>query len=272
MTDAVDNQAFLAKYGPWAVICGASDGTGAAYARQLAARGLNLVLISRRPEPLAALAAELQRAHGISTRTASIDLYQAGAADRVLAAAAGLKVGLFISNAGADTNGAQFLDAPLDAWRQLIQRNVLSVTEMVYGFATAMRARKRGGIILMSSGTALGGQPGVAVYCATKAFDMNFAESLWSELGRHGIDVLSGVCPVMDTPSLQKVLARNNLKIPGIYDPADVVKTLLARLPDGPTHIFAFGPDAPDAPRIEAARRARVKVMHEASKMFFGDH
>src|SRR5208282_2066078 len=125
----------------------------------LAAKGLHLVLIARRPGPLAALADELERAHGISTRTASIDLYQAGAGERVLSTARGLEVGLFISNAGSDTNGSRFLDAPFEAWRELIQRNVLTLTETVYGLAGPMRERKRGGIILMSSGTALGGQP-----------------------------------------------------------------------------------------------------------------
>ncbi|MHC8380493.1 SDR family NAD(P)-dependent oxidoreductase [Pseudomonas sp. LB3P14] len=263
---------FRTKYGPWAVITGASDGTGAAFARQLASLGLNLVLIARRPDPLADLAAELEQAHDIETRTATIDLYQPDAGQRVLEAAAGLEVGLFISNAGADTNGLPFLDAPLDAWRKLITRNVLVVTETVYGFAGPMRERRRGGILLMSSGTALGGAPGVAVYSGTKAFDLNLAESLWVELGDFGIDVLSSVSPAMNTPSLQHVLAKHNLSVPGLFEAEDVVQTLLARLPDGPTHVFAFGPDAPQAGQIEKARRVRVEMMREASKMFFGDH
>lgn len=271
MTAGIDTKAFKAKYGPWAVITGASDGTGAAYARQLAAMGLNLVLIARRPEPLAELAADLEREYGISTRTASVDLYQTGAGQRVLDAASGLEVGLFISNAGSDTNGLPFLDAPLDAWRQLIHRNVLTVAETVYGFAGPMRSRGRGGIILMSSGTALGGQPGTAVYSGTKAFDLNLAESLWAELGPSGIDVLAGVCPAMNTPMLQKTLAKHNLTVPGLFEPEDVVSTLLARLPDGPTHIFAFGPDAPMAGQIEKARRDRLAAVLEISKMFFGE-
>jgi short-subunit dehydrogenase len=270
MIEPANRAAFRQKYGPWAVIAGASDGTGAAYAHQLAAAGLNLVLIARRPEPLAALAAELQGKYHVETRTASIDLYERAAGTQVLAAAAGLEVGLYVSNAGADTNGMPFLDAPLDAWRQLIHRNVLAVIEAAYGFAAAMRQRGRGGLIFMSSGTALGGQPGFAVYSATKAFDLNFAESLWAELHPHGIDVLSGVCPVMDTPTLQRTLAKHNLAVPGAYDPQSVVHTLLERLADGPTHIFPFGPDAPQAAGIEKARRARVLTMIEVSKMFAG--
>jgi len=270
MTQLTDFAPKAAKYGPWAVITGASDGTGAAYCRRLAAAGLNLVMIARRLDPLNALADELRAAHGIETRTASVDLYASDAGDAVLGAAAGLEVGLFVSNAGADTNFSQFLDAPLDAWRNLIRRNVLAVTETVYGFAGPMRDRGRGGIILMSSGTALGGMPGEAVYSGTKAYDLNLGESLWAELKPLGIDVIAGVCPAMDTPSLQAGLAPHGLTIPGLYDPDEVVRTLLGRIDDGPLHIFGFGPDAAQAPEKEAERRNRAIQMIEVIKMFHG--
>lgn len=268
---AINAETYREKYGPWAVITGASDGTGAAYARELAAIGINLVLIARRPEPLAALAQELESAHTIQTRTVSIDLYQPDAAARVVAAADGLEVGLFVSNAGADPNGSRFLDAPLSAWRDLIQRNVSVVMEATYTFAKAMVARRRGGIILMSSGTALGGQAGTAIYCGTKAFDLNMGESLWIELQPFDVDVLAVVSPAMDTPSLQTLLSRNNLTVPGLYHPADVARKALEWLPDGPTIIFPFGPEAARIPEIESARRERARVMSEATKMFFGD-
>src|SRR5277367_1740824 len=105
-TTAIDKVHFKAKYGPWAVISGASDGTGAAYARQLAALGLNLVLIARRIESLATLAREIKTTHGVQTRVASIDLFQPDAGSQVVAAAQGLEIGLYVSNAGADPNGA----------------------------------------------------------------------------------------------------------------------------------------------------------------------
>jgi short-subunit dehydrogenase len=266
-----DAAVFRAKYGPWAVITGASDGTGAAYARQLAALGLNLVLIARRPEPLAALAAELEAAHAVRTRTASIDLYQPGAGERVFAASEGLEVGLYVSNAGADPNGSGFLGAPLEAWRNLVNRNVVAVVEATYAFAAPMVARGRGGVILMSSGAAMGGAPGVAVYSATKAFDLNFAESLWIELGSRGVDVLSVVAPAMNTPSLQTLLARRGLKVPGLSEAEEVARVALERLADGPTVIFPFGPDASNAAAIEKARRARAESMVEMAKLFFGE-
>jgi short-subunit dehydrogenase len=266
---SIDPIGFRRRYGPWAVISGASDGTGAAYAQALAAAGLNLVLIARRPAPLQALAADLETRFGVETRAASVDLYQPGAGQRVLAAADGLEVGLYISNAGADTNGHAFLDAPLQAWRDLINRNVTNLVEAVYGFAGPMRARGRGGLILMSSGTALGGQAKVAVYSASKAFDLNFAESLWMELKPHGVAVIGAVAPAMDTPSLRRLL--DGRDIPGLHDPASVARTMIERLEDGPSYVFAFGPDAPQAGQITEARRKRVETVSSMSKLFFGE-
>jgi short-subunit dehydrogenase len=134
-----------------------------------------------------------------------------------------------------------------------------------------MVARNRGGVILMSSGAALGGGPGVAVYSATKAFDLTFAESLWTELRPRGVDVLAVVAPAMKTPSLQTLLDKHDLKVPGLFEPEDVVRTALERLPHGPTVMFPFGPDAPNATAFEKGRRARAESMVEAAKMFFGE-
>ncbi len=268
MPSNIDRATYMRQYGPWAVITGASDGTGAAFARQLAGLGLNLVLIGRRLDALSKLAKALEEAHAIQTRTRSIDLYQPDSGAKVLAIAADLEIGLFVSNAGADTNNSLFLDAPLCAWQDLVQRNVLAVMEATYGFAKGMRDRKRGGLIFMSSGAALGGAPRVAVYGGTKAFDLTFAEALWAELKSHGIDVIAGVCPPMNTPSFQRYQQEAGIQFPGALDPEDIARDLIARLPDGPTRIFGFGPDAGTASSQELARKERATFMIEMSKMF----
>jgi short-subunit dehydrogenase len=262
---------FKSRYGAWAVIAGASDGTGAAYANQLAAKGLNLVLIARRVAPLEELAARLQRDFGVQTRVASIDLYKPGAGALVLEAAAGLEVGLFVSNAGGDTNASAFMKAPVGAWLDLINRNVVALAQAVHGFAGPMIARERGGFVIMSSGAALGGQPGTAVYSGTKAFDLNFAESIWSEFAPHGIDVICGVCGPMDTPSLHAVLDKRGLTVPGLLAPDEAVRIMLERLPTGPVWVMPFGPQSDQAPIIEQARRDRALQMQQVAKMFFGD-
>src|ERR1700761_2776909 len=110
---------FEDKYGPWALIAGASEGTGACFARKLAARGLNLILVARREGPLEALATELRKVSGIECVTASIDLSKEDGSAKLIQAAAQREVGLFINNAGSDTNSALFLDAQIEAWESL---------------------------------------------------------------------------------------------------------------------------------------------------------
>jgi short-subunit dehydrogenase len=259
-----------AKYGPWAVIAGASEGTGAEYARQLAATGIHCLLVARRTEPLEKIARELTSQYKVQARVLSVDLSAADAAQRMKEASAGLDVGLYVSNAGADSTGLHFLDVPLERSHRLINMNVRTVIDAVYAFAPSMKARGRGGILLMSSGAALGGQPRLAMYSGTKAFELNFGESLWIELRKFGVDVLTVAAPAMDTPVLREALAARNLKPQGVYDPKDVVKIALQYLPAGPSYVFPLGPHQ-NADVLNEERRSRLLAVAEITKAFFGD-
>ncbi len=258
-----------AKYGPWAVIAGASEGTGAEYARQLAACGIHCLLVARRPDPLTRIAEELTDTYRIQTRVLSADLSSSDAAHRMKAAMADAEVGLYVSNAGADSTGEHFLDLPLEHSHRLINMNVRTVIDAVHAFAPPMKSRGRGGILLMSSGAGLGGQPRVAIYSGTKAFELNFGESLWVELRKYGVDVLSVAAPAMDTPVLRAALAAKNLQPQGVYDPKEVVRTALQYLPVGPTYVFPLGPHE-SAEVLNDARRARLLAVTEFTKAFFG--
>jgi uncharacterized protein len=258
-----------AKYGPWAVIAGASEGTGAEYARQLAALGIHCLLVARRKEPLQQLAQELTDTHHVQTRVLSVDLSTPDAAQRMKAAAADIEVGLYVSNAGADPTGQYFLDVPLEQSHRLINMNVRTVVDAVHAFAPPMKARRRGGILLMSSGAALGGQPRVAIYSGTKAFELNFGESLWIELHKFGVDVLGVAAPAMDTPVLRAALATRNLQPQGVYDPKDVVRIALQYLPVGPTYVFPLGPHE-TADALNEVRRTRLLAVAEITEAFFG--
>lgn len=258
------------KYGPWAVITGASDGTGAEFARQLAAEGLNLLLIARREGPLDSLAADIGGRFGVEVRTASIDLAGESAASQVMDAVGDLEIGLFVANAGADPNGSRFLDAQWQAWHDLLWRNVLAVSECSYQLAGPMRERKRGGIVILSSGAALYGQPGGAIYSATKSFQLNFCESLWSELRHDDVDVLCGVCGAMDTPSLHKLLDENGREAPPLLQPADVVADFLAALGQKPVHITPYLGNDEQMKAIEQQRYEALLFMEEATKAFYG--
>jgi short-subunit dehydrogenase len=257
------------KYGPWAVIAGASEGTGAEYARQLAAVGIHCLLVARRAEPLGKIAQELSEKYRVQARVLSVDLSAPDAAQRMKNAVVDVEVGLYVSNAGADSTGMHFLDVPLERSHRLINMNVATVVDAVYAFAPAMKARGRGGIVLMSSGAALGGQPRLAMYSGTKAFELNFGESLWIELRKSGVDVLTVAAPAMDTPVLREALAARNLQPQGVYDPKEVVKIALEHLPAGPTYVFPLGPHQ-NADALNEERRSRLLAVAEITKAFFG--
>lgn len=268
----VDGTRLRERYGPWAVIAGASEGMGSDFARMLAADGLNCVLVSRRQAVLDELAADLVRDHGIEARAVALDLSEHDAATRLFDRTADLDVGLYISNAGADPRGACFLDCSVEDWMTLLHRNTATVMELSHRYATAMKERGRGGILIMSSGAGMGGGSRLAVYSATKAFEIAFAESLWSELGPHGIDVTCLVSPGTDTPALRRLLARSGLQPEGLYTSEEVVRTGLRELGGGPTYIFPFGPmTAEMAAAASKARREHVEMAtRAAAAMFYG--
>lgn len=261
------------RYGPWAVIAGASEGTGRAFAKQIAAAGIQCVLIARREAPLHALAAEIHAESGIECVIAPIDLSKPDACTHIQAAVGSREVGLFIANAGADPNGACFLDRDINTWLDLVNRNILIVMRCCHHFGGLMRQRQRGGILLVGSGSCYGGGSFMSAYSASKAFDLCFAESLWSELRPLNVDVLYLALTMTDTPALRALLTEKGLPVPEkIVSPDDVAKVGLARLHHGPVHnmgqsddIAGFAPTSPDM------RRARIEAIDRSSKAVFGD-
>ena len=115
-----------AKYGPWAVVAGGSEGVGAEFALQLADSGIDLVLFARTPGPLEATARECRR-RGVEVRTLPIDLAECRAVEAITSFTAGLEIGLLIYNAGANTASAEFLDADLCAFQRVIDLNVTTI-------------------------------------------------------------------------------------------------------------------------------------------------
>jgi short-subunit dehydrogenase len=264
---------FAERYGPWAVIAGASEGTGREFARQIAGEGVSCILIARRAGPLAALADEIRQEGGAACVTAAIDLAAPDAADRIAEVAGEREVGLFVSNAGADPNGAYFLEQDLRAWTDLVQRNVATMMQCAYRFAGPMRARGRGGLLLVNSGACYGGASHMAAYSASKAFTLCFAESLWGELRPYGVDVLSLIMHMTDTPALRALLAEKGLPVPpAIAASEDVARLGLARLPHGPVCNWGLEDDVGGWAVLSAAdRRARVLAIEKSSSHVFGE-
>lgn len=263
---------FEERYGPWAVIAGASEGTGRAFARQLAAEGINCVLIARRQGPLDEVAEQIRRETGVECVTAAIDLARTDAFDRIVQAVGNREVGLYVSNAGADPNGSYFLDKEIDAWIDLINRNVVTSVRCCHHFGRAMRERGRGGILLVGSGACYGSGPNLATYSGVKAFDLCFAEGLWSEIKPHGVDVLYLSLSTTDTPALRKLLAEKGMQPPpNLASPEQVAALGLAQLPNGPIQNWGLKDDETGYAIASAAqRRARVVMIAEMSKSVFG--
>jgi short-subunit dehydrogenase len=227
----------------------------------LADRGINLLLVARKPAPLEALAADLRGRTGRDVVTLALDLTALDAVDRIVAATQGREVGMLVYNAGADDRVAQFLErTPIEAER-LIRLNVLTPTMLVHQVAPAMVERRRGGIVLYSSFASCVGTPGNLVYSATKAYSNVFAEGLWHELGLHGVDVLGTIIGITRTPAMERMgLSFNGIKVPA--DPFDIVDETIAHLDDGPT--LHAGATYEDAMRLRSMPRADA-VRHIAS-------
>jgi short-subunit dehydrogenase len=193
-------EAFRRRYGPWAVVAGASEGLGAEYASQLAARGLHVVLLARRRDPLSALADRLAAEHGVATRTLPLDLARADAGEEVAGATADLDVGLLVYNAALSVIGP-FLDCPLDRHLLEVDVNCRGPLILAHQFGRRFAARGRGGIVLMSSLSATMGSALIAHYAATKAYNLILAEGLWEEWRAAGVAVTACAAPAVRTPN-----------------------------------------------------------------------
>jgi short-subunit dehydrogenase len=226
---------FAKTYGPWAVIAGGSEGTGRAFAEQVAAAGVNCVLIAKNG-PLEQTAEDIRRETGVEVVTALVDLSALDAADQIFAAVGDREVGLFINNAGADWQGERFLEEDIESWLQLSRINVDTMLRCAHRFGGAMRARRRGGILIVNSGACYGGSKYLAIYCAAKAFQLNFAEAFWSEMQPYNVDVCTIVLGRTNTPGYHSRRAARGVfvGIDGLASPEDVAAQGLARLPHGP--------------------------------------
>lgn len=178
------------RYGPWAVVTGASEGIGREFARTAAEGGLNVVLIARREPELKALATELHAKHGVECRVMAFDLGTPSAVGSIADATGDIEVGLLVAAAGFGTSGS-FLEVDVGYELDMVDVNCRSLTEMTHVFGRRMAARHRGGIVLMSSLVAFQGVPRASTYAATKAFVQVLAEGIQRELKPYGVDVIA---------------------------------------------------------------------------------
>ena len=187
--DITMNPRLFNRYGPVALVTGASDGIGRAFAEDLAKAGFELVLVARRRDLLDQLAAKLHNETGAKVTVVAQDLSIAGAIEGLAGAIDLSRVGLVVAAAGFGTSGP-FLSGDIANELDMVDLNCRSVADLVHHCGNAMVAERRGGIILLGSLVALQGVPRFANYAATKAYVQSLGEGLYHELKPQGVDVL----------------------------------------------------------------------------------
>jgi uncharacterized protein len=229
-----DKSEFAARYGSWGIVAGASEGLGAAYAEELAARGLKLILVARRSELLKSLASQLSEKYKIEIKTIVLDLSAVDAAEQILHATDGFEIGLMVYNAAFSAIGP-FLEQPFEDHLKEINTNAYTPLKLIYLFAEQMLDRGRGGIVLMSSLSAFQGSAYISTYAATKAFNIVLAEGLWEEWRERGVDVLVCISGAVKTPNY---VASDPEQTGGLGDmtmnPDQVAREALQTLGKGP--------------------------------------
>lgn len=218
------SEEFHVKYGPWAIVTGASSGIGEEFCRQLATLKLNLILVARRHERLEKLSIELMDTHSIKTKIIATDISQADFLKQIKTVTDSLDIGLLVNNAGFALTG-NFLDHSIEEELSMMYVNCRAPLMLSHAFGKKMAERGRGGIINVSSASAFLPMPFWSNYAATKVYDLYLSEGLWFELKDRGIDVLA-LCPGATRTEFSNVAKTKS----GGMEPAQVVEIGLKKL------------------------------------------
>lgn len=250
---------FKRRYGPVALVTGASSGIGEQMARQLAAKGLDLVVCGRRIDQLDSLASELGDLHGVAVRTVAVDLADAAAPEMLAEATNHLDVGLVVCNAGFGLKGLHH-EQKADRLDAMVAVNSAAPMHLTRLFAPRLIDRGRGGILITSSMEGFFGYPYSAAYAATKAFSLVLGEGLWGELRPHGVDVLVVAPGSTDTDALT-LQGIDSKQLPGLTAPADVARIALGQLGRRPVTIVGPVNKAGMAALRATPLRARLRLV-----------
>lgn len=222
---------FASKYGPWAVVAGASEGLGAAFAAALAARGMNLLLLARRAEQLQDVAGRLSASAGVQVHTAVCDMGRPDLPAALEALTGNLDIGLGVYNAAYSPIG-DMIGRTTNELLYVVDVNVKGPLLFAHALAPKMAKRGRGGIVLMSSLAGYQGTPRIAAYAASKAFNIVLGEGLWSELKPHGVDVVVCSAGAVRTPAY--AATHSGRDAPGALEARAVAEQALDALGHGP--------------------------------------
>jgi hypothetical protein len=221
------------------LITGASSGIGEEFARQLAERGDDLLLVARSEDKLIALCNELGRAAGVKCQHFALDLSREGAGRALFeeARGRGLEVSTLVNNAGFGSMG-DFASLDLARELNMIELNVRALVELTHLFLAGMRERGEGAIINVASTAAFQPVPFMATYAATKAFVLSFSEALWEENRARGIKILA-LCPGVTETNFFAAGEMHKPPMRSVQTPEQVVKAALAALGQNRSHVIS---------------------------------
>ena len=229
------------KYGETALVAGASEGIGAAFATRLAAEGFDLILIARRMEPLMKLAVSLENRYKVKLRCISSDLSDLNAVNQIDKELIGVEVNLMVYNAALSHIGP-FMANSQDLHTRIAQVNMMAPLKMIHLFGKKMLEKGKGGIILMTSLAGFQGSGYLSVYAATKAFNRILAESLWYEWKSSGVDIIACCAGATSTPGyISTRPEKSGFMAPRILNPDEVADECLQKLGRHPSFITGKG-------------------------------
>jgi len=232
---------FKEKYGQTALIAGASEGMGAAYASALAERGLDLVLIARRTAPLEETARKITEQFGIKVQTISCDLADDDATQQIILAIGDKAIDFLVYNAALSYIGP-YLDTNFKTHTNIAKVNMITQMALVHHFGGKMVERGKGGVVLMSSIAGFQGSGFLSTYAATKAFSRVLAEGLWFEWKEKGVDVIACCAGATATPNyINTNPGKASPLEPKPQLPEQVVEECLSKIGTKPSFISGTG-------------------------------
>lgn len=261
----------IAKYGPWALVTGAAGGQGACYARHLAADGFNLILTDIKLAPMEKLKEELIREQKIEIELVQVDLAQEDAVDLIIAAINDRDLGLVISNAGWSIKG-EFEASPLDQVMALFYVVTRIPLMMMHKLLPRLKARGRGGVILVGSLEGEIPMPWSAIYGASKAFVHHFGYALYGELEGTGVDLLVLAPGATDTDAITTAGLKREQFLDNLMSPEEVTRLALETLGKQPVLVpgevnnlmVEALKSMPLDKAIEASATGSAKIIEEA--------
>ena len=266
---------FVNNFGPWALIAGASEGIGEAFAREIASKGLNVIIISRRKNVLEKLAKDIKKDFNVQVKVVEQDLTSPKLETEIEKKIGNLEIGLLVFNAALSPIGL-FHNASTELHQKVIDLNCRAPMILSYYLGNKMKKKGRGGIILMSSLAGLQGNPIHTHYSATRAYNINLAEGLWDELKKDGIKVMVVLAGPTKTPNWKRSNPDEPLTVKSIMlQPQDVAKQALRNFKRTKKPYFVPGLQN----RFSSfflqhfiPRKMRVKLMGKVARNMYGEN